>query len=160
MAISLADGRSKSTYLHASFGAGKTAVMSVLQLLLQGDPTARSISELAPIVARYTDRIDGRRFLLVPYHFVGRTRWSRWGSCGYVEHMLRLHPGTPLPPKGCLEDRCSLEASSTAPRAGLAWLRPERFRTPLQLASYCPETPAPSRLRAGGEVLSGNSSVR
>ena len=62
--------------------------------------------------------------------------------------------------EGCLQDRRSLEASSTAPRAGLRWLRPGRFRTPLQLASYCPETPAPSRLRAGGEVLSGNSSVR
>jgi predicted ATPase len=37
VATSLVDRRSKSTYLHASFGAGKTAMMSVLHLLLQGD---------------------------------------------------------------------------------------------------------------------------
>ena len=108
VATSLADGRSKSTYLHASFGAGKTAMMSVLHLLLQGDPTARSIPELAPTVARYADRIDGRRFLLVPYHFVGKSSMEQVVLGGYVEHLRRLHPDAPLPPvyvaDGVLED--------------------------------------------------------
>jgi hypothetical protein len=108
VATSLTDSRSKSTYLHASFGAGKTAMMSVLHLLLQGDPVARSIPELAPVVARYADRIDGRRFLLVPYHFVGRSSMEQEVLGGYVEHMRRLHPEAPLPAvyvaDGILED--------------------------------------------------------
>ncbi|HTX01823.1 MAG TPA: hypothetical protein VMD59_23775 [Acidimicrobiales bacterium] len=110
VATSLTDGRSKSTYLHASFGAGKTAMMSVLHLLLQGDPTARSIPELAPVVARYADRIDGRRFLLVPYHFLGRNSMEQEVLGGYIEHVRRLHPDAPLPPvyvaDGILPDRC------------------------------------------------------
>ena len=38
----VADGRSKSSYLHASFGAGKSAFMAVTHLLLQGEPAARA----------------------------------------------------------------------------------------------------------------------
>lgn len=41
----VADHRSKATFLHASFGAGKTAMMSVLHLLLQGIPEARAVPE-------------------------------------------------------------------------------------------------------------------
>jgi hypothetical protein len=108
VATSLADGRSKATYLHASFGAGKTAMMAVLDLLLQGDPTARSIPELAPVVARYADRIDGRNFLLVPYHFVGKSSMEQEVLGGYVEHLRKLHPDAPLPAvyvsDGILED--------------------------------------------------------
>jgi hypothetical protein len=108
VASAIGDNRSKSTYLHASFGAGKTAMMSVLHLLLQGDPTARSIPELAPVVAKYANRIDGKRFLLVPYHFVGKSSMEQEVLGGYVEHIRRLHPEALLPAvyvaDGILED--------------------------------------------------------
>jgi hypothetical protein len=94
---SIADHRSKATYLHASFGAGKTAMMSVLHLLLQGDPVARSIPELGSVVGKYADRIDGRKFLLVPFHFVGRASMEQEVLGGYVEHIRAAHPGAPLP---------------------------------------------------------------
>lgn len=97
VASAVADGKSKASYLHASFGAGKTAMMSVLHLLLAGEPTARSIPELAPVVAKYADRIDGRRFLLVPFHFVGKESMEQGILGGYVEHISRLHPEAPLP---------------------------------------------------------------
>jgi hypothetical protein len=92
VATAVGDNRSKATYLHASFGGGKTAMMAVLHLLLHGDPAARSIPELAPVVARYANRIDGRRFLLVPYHFVGKSSVEQEVLGGYVEHVGRLHP--------------------------------------------------------------------
>ena len=38
---------SKATYLHGSFGSGKSHFMAVLHLILQGNPTARGIPELA-----------------------------------------------------------------------------------------------------------------
>jgi hypothetical protein len=97
VASAVADNRSKSTYLHASFGAGKTAMMAVLHLLLQGDPVARSIPELAPVVARYANRLDGRRFLLVPYHFVGKSSMEQEVLGGYVQHIRTLHPDAILP---------------------------------------------------------------
>jgi hypothetical protein len=97
VATALADGRSKATYLHASFGAGKTAMMAVLDLLLQGDPTARAVPELEPVVARYANRLDGRKFLLVPYHFVGKSSMEQEILGGYVEYIRKLHPDAPLP---------------------------------------------------------------
>ena len=38
---------SKATYLHGSFGSGKSHFMAVLHLILQGNPAARAIPELA-----------------------------------------------------------------------------------------------------------------
>ena len=98
VASSLADRRSKAAYLHASFGAGKTAMMAMLDLLLRGDPRARSVPELAPVVARYASRLDGRRFLLVPYHFVGKNSMEQEILGGYVDYVRKLHPDAPLPP--------------------------------------------------------------
>lgn len=97
VASSVADHRSKATYLHASFGAGKTAMMSVLHLLLQGEPTARGLPDLGRVVVRYADRIDGRKFLLVPFHFVGKASMEQEVLGGYVDHIRRLHPEAPLP---------------------------------------------------------------
>lgn len=97
VASSVVDHRSKATYLHASFGAGKTAMMSVLHLLLQGDPNARSVPELGAVVAKYADRIDGRKFLLVPFHFVGKASMEQEVLGGYVDHIRQLHPDAPLP---------------------------------------------------------------
>ena len=42
------NGRSsKAAYLHGSFGSGKSNFMGVLQLLLDGNPVARAVPELA-----------------------------------------------------------------------------------------------------------------
>lgn len=92
------DRRSKSTYLHASFGAGKSAFMAVLHLLLQGEPAATTNPELAPVVANYSEKLAGRKFLLVPYQAVGADSIEQIVLGGYVEHLQRLHPEAPLPP--------------------------------------------------------------
>ena len=62
--------RSMGAILHGSFGSGKSHFMAVLHLLLQHNPTARSIPELAPVVARHA-WTEGKQFLLVPYHLMG-----------------------------------------------------------------------------------------
>ncbi len=97
VATALVDNRSKATYLHASFGAGKTAMMAVLHLLLNGDPTARSVPELAPVISKYAARIDGKKFLLVPYHFIGKTSMEQVVLGGYVEHLRKVHRDAALP---------------------------------------------------------------
>jgi predicted ATPase len=54
------EGRtSKAAYLHGSFGSGKSHFMAVLHLLLQGNAKARSIRELAAVMARHSSWIEG-----------------------------------------------------------------------------------------------------
>ena len=94
---SVADRTSKSSYLHASFGAGKSAFMAVLHLLLRGHPAARAKPELAPVIAKYGDRLAGRNFLLVPYQAVGADSLEQVVLGDYVEYVRALHPEAALP---------------------------------------------------------------
>jgi hypothetical protein len=94
---SVGDHKSKATYLHASFGAGKSAFMAVLHLLLRGEPAARAKPELAPIIAKYDDRLSGKKFLLVPFQAVGADSLEQVILGDYVEYVRALHPDAPLP---------------------------------------------------------------
>ena len=94
---SVADNTSKASYLHASFGAGKSAFMAVLHLLLRGEPAARAKPELAPVIAKYDERLAGRKFLLVPYQAVGADSLEQVVLGDYVEYVRALHPDAPLP---------------------------------------------------------------
>jgi predicted ATPase len=51
---------SKATYLHGSFGAGKSHFMAVLYLLLQGNTAARSLEMLAPVIAKHNRWTQGK----------------------------------------------------------------------------------------------------
>ncbi|MGI9003624.1 MAG: hypothetical protein ACR2GH_18555 [Pseudonocardia sp.] len=103
----LAQDRSKASYLHGSFGSGKSHFMAVLHALLNGDVAARSRPELADALARH-GWLDARRFMLVPYHLIGAESLEAALLGGYVEHVRREHPGAPLPPvyraQGLLDD--------------------------------------------------------
>ncbi len=48
----LETGLSKATFLHGSFGSGKSHFMAVLHRSMQGDPTARGLPKLAGVTAR------------------------------------------------------------------------------------------------------------
>lgn len=88
---------SKATYLHGSFGSGKSHFMAILYLLLKGDGDARSKPELASIVAKHNEWTVGRKFLLVPFHMVGSESMESAILGGYVEYMRRVHPEAPTP---------------------------------------------------------------
>jgi hypothetical protein len=92
-----AEGRSKAAYLHASFGAGKSAFMAVTDLLLAGVPAARANAKLAPIVAEFAGALEGRHFLLVPFQAVGASSLEQVVLGGYVEYVRALHPDKALP---------------------------------------------------------------
>jgi hypothetical protein len=62
---------SKAAYLHGSFGSGKSHFMAVLHLILVNNADARSIPELASVIAKNNEWTVGRKFLLVPYHMIG-----------------------------------------------------------------------------------------
>ena len=89
--------KSKACYLHGSFGSGKSHFMAVLDLLLSGNLAARSIPELADVVARHNAWTEGRRFLMVPYHMIGATSLDTAILGQYAEHVRALHPDAPVP---------------------------------------------------------------
>lgn len=88
---------SKGAYLHGSFGSGKSHFMAVLLLLLEGNPQARSIPELAGAVAKLNGWAGSKKFLLVPYHMIGAKDLTSAVLGGYVDHVLKHHPGAPTP---------------------------------------------------------------
>lgn len=104
---------SKAAYLHGSFGAGKSHFMAVLSLLLEGNPLARSQSELADVVAA-NSWVNGKRFLLVPYHMVGALDMESAVLGGYAEYVRKRHPQAPVPgfylAEGLFEDAAALRA--------------------------------------------------
>src|SRR5205807_3329721 len=88
---------SRAAYLHGSFGAGKSHFMAVLDLILAGNAAARSIPELADVVARHNTWTEGRKFLMVPYHMIGARNLESAIFGQYAEHVGKLNPGAPLP---------------------------------------------------------------
>jgi len=89
--------RNKGAYLHGSFGTGKSHFMAVLNLLVQGNPQARAIPELAPAVAKHSDWMQSRNILLVPYHMIGAASIEAGVLGGYARHIHKLHPDAPVP---------------------------------------------------------------
>lgn len=88
---------SKASYLHGSFGSGKSHFMAVLYLLLRQEPAARAITELAPVVHRHDAWLAGKRFLLVPFHLIGARNLEAAILGGYAKHLRTLHPEDPGP---------------------------------------------------------------
>ncbi|GAA1651203.1 BREX-2 system ATPase PglY [Catellatospora bangladeshensis] len=95
---SAVEGRaSKAAYLHGSFGSGKSHFMAVLHALLRGEAAARGRDEFAPLIAKHSAWLDGRRFLLVPYHLLDARSLEQRVLGGYVDRVLAQHPGAPIP---------------------------------------------------------------
>ena len=88
---------SKASYLHGSFGSGKSHFMAVLHLLLQGNIAARSIPDLASVITKHNEWVAGKKFLLVPYHMIGAHDMESGILGGYVEFVRRTHPQAPIP---------------------------------------------------------------
>jgi hypothetical protein len=90
-------GTSKAAYLHGSFGAGKSHFMAVLNLLLDNNVSARSMPELANVVAQHNAWTQDRKFLLVPYHMIGARSMESAILGGYAEFVRQRHPDAPVP---------------------------------------------------------------
>jgi hypothetical protein len=106
---------SKASYLHGSFGSGKSHFMAVLNLILEGIPEAKGIKELAPVITKHNDWITGKKFLLVPYHMLGAHDMESGILGGYVDFIRRHHPDAPIPgvylAEGLFKDAQDLRAT-------------------------------------------------
>jgi hypothetical protein len=92
------EGRtSKAAYLDGSFGAGKSHFMAVLHLLLAGNPEARSIPELGNQISAHAVSTEGKRFLMVPFHFLAAESLESALFKGYTDLVLKQFPDKPYP---------------------------------------------------------------
>jgi hypothetical protein len=90
--------KSRGTYLHGSFGSGKSHFMAVLDLLLAGNHEARALPKLAPVVKKHDAWLKGKKFLMVPYHMIGAVSLEDKIFGGYVDWVAEHHPDAPVPP--------------------------------------------------------------
>ncbi|MGA4544421.1 phage resistance protein [Uniformispora flossi] len=90
-------GGSKAAYLHGSFGSGKSHFMAVLHALLRGEKAARQRNEFSGLVDKHDAWLEGRRFLLVPYHLIGAKSLEQAVLGGYVSRVREIHPEAPIP---------------------------------------------------------------
>ncbi|TVR43180.1 MAG: phage resistance protein, partial [Planctomycetota bacterium] len=88
--------KSKATYLHGSFGSGKSHFMAILSLLLAGHETVRHKERLQPVAVKH-DWSRSKKFLLVPLHMIGRASMEQGILGGYSEYIAKQHPEAPLP---------------------------------------------------------------
>ncbi len=107
----LSSRESKATYLHGSFGAGKSHFMAILYLLLQGNPAARALEKLAPVITKHNAWTQGKKFLLVPYHMIGADSVEQRLLGGYYDLVTRLHPDRP--PAGLFPSDSLIENART-----------------------------------------------
>jgi hypothetical protein len=63
--------KSLATYLHGSFGSGKSHFMAVLTLLLEGAPEAFAKPALAPVIAKNSSWLGTRKVLVLGFHMLG-----------------------------------------------------------------------------------------
>lgn len=94
---SIASNSSKAAYLHGSFGSGKSHFMAVLTQILEGNPVARAIPELADVVDKHNDWSLSRKVLIVPYHLIGAKSIEGAVLGGYARYIRERHPDTPTP---------------------------------------------------------------
>ena len=93
----ISEKKSKAAYLDGSFGSGKSHFMAVLHLLLQRDPGARAIPELAQAIADSDDVLAPCTFALVPFHMIGAESMEQAIFGGYVNHVLAQDRDATLP---------------------------------------------------------------
>ncbi|MGI8659918.1 MAG: hypothetical protein ACR2LH_02615 [Thermoleophilaceae bacterium] len=114
VAASARDGQSRATYLHGSFGSGKSHFMAVLHLLLRGEPAARRIPALQQTIAKHDPSLGGSNWLLVSYHMLGKQGLEQAILGGYAAHVAALHPEAPEAPvfvdREVLENAAQLRA--------------------------------------------------
>lgn len=92
----LRDSRPQATYLHGSFGSGKSHFMALLSLLLANDDVAWSRPELHHLRAKY-DFIGAKRPLQLQLHMLGKDSLEAAIYPAYLAHLDKHHPGAPLP---------------------------------------------------------------
>lgn len=93
----LRDRRSQASYLHGSFGSGKSHFMAVLDLMLEGHPAPWKRPELHPLRDRF-GWIGDANLLRLPMHMIGAKSTEQQVFQTYLEFVRDNHSDAPIPP--------------------------------------------------------------
>lgn len=93
----LRDRRSQASYLHGSFGAGKSHFMALMLLMLDDHPTPWSRKEFHELRTRF-DWIGKKKLLQLPIHMLGAENMESKILGTYVRWVRSHHPDAPVPP--------------------------------------------------------------
>ncbi len=91
------DRASAATYVHGSFGSGKSHFMAVLSLLLANDAVAWEQPELHALHDKHA-WVRERNLLRLHLHMTGAASLEERLFRAYVDAARRLHPTAPVPP--------------------------------------------------------------
>ena len=90
-------GRSQATFLHGSFGSGKSHFMAVLREILRHNPQAREIRGLAEPVIAADPWLRDKRILTLTFHMLDARSVEQAVLEGYLNQITELHPDAPTP---------------------------------------------------------------
>jgi hypothetical protein len=90
-------GRSQATFLHGSFGSGKSHFMVVLREILRHNPQARDIRGLAGPVIGADPWLRDKRILTLTFHMLEARSVEQAVLEGYLNQITALHPDAPRP---------------------------------------------------------------
>lgn len=88
--------RSQASYLHGSFGSGKSHFMAVLELMLEGHAAPWTRTELHPLRSKYA-WVGKAKLLRLPLHMIGASSIEQRVFEGYLDWVRANHPDAPTP---------------------------------------------------------------
>ncbi len=88
---------SRATYVHGSFGSGKSHFMAVVSLLLANDPVAWAVEEIHPLRPRHAWVAD-TKLLRLHLHMTGADTLESQLFRAFVDVVRAQHPTAPVPP--------------------------------------------------------------
>ena len=92
----LRDGRSKATYLHGSFGSGKSHFMAMLSLLLSGHEAAWRHPAFHALRQKF-EFVGKKKLCQLSFHMIGAQSLEEKVFSSYVAFVQAQHPDAPIP---------------------------------------------------------------
>ena len=93
---SLQQNRSQATFLHGSFGSGKSHFMALLSLMLDANEDVWRIPELHPLRAPF-DWVGEKKLLKLHFHMVGHESIEEAIFLRYIAHVREHHDEATVP---------------------------------------------------------------
>ncbi len=92
----LSTGGDRGSFVHGSFGSGKSHFMAILHLLIAGNASARALPGLQSAVSSHEAAL-ATSVLTLDFHLIGASSFEDALFSGYLRQVSALHPGEALP---------------------------------------------------------------
>lgn len=92
----LSTGGDRGSFVHGSFGSGKSHFMAILHLLIANDAGARALPGLQQAITSHEAALSAE-VLTLDFHLIGAESFESALFAGYLRQVAEEHRGTPLP---------------------------------------------------------------